>query len=252
MGLSSNSIVHFTNEKSSLKGILSEGFKISFCRENLRFHKSNFVAYVPMISFCDTPLSQVKDHIQKYGDYGIGLTRDWAIRNRLNPVFYIEPGSFLAESYDVALDVLYEVDKYIQEDKKAEYILTYDKILDFVRYVKPYDGILERKGVKLDSYRFADEKEWRYVPPIGSTSWMHYPEAAFSDSHQREVAEKELSGKRLDFLPEDIRYIIIKDDSEIHEFIRLLDDVKGGGYSKRDVERLTTRIITADQIRTDF
>ena len=46
--------------------------------------------------------------------------------------------------------------------------------------------------------------------------------------------------------------VTLNDDSEISDFVRHLDDVKGANYSKRDVEIVTTRIITAEQIKTDF
>ena len=41
MGLSSNSIIHFTDEKDYLKGILTNNFKIKYCAETLIFDKEN-------------------------------------------------------------------------------------------------------------------------------------------------------------------------------------------------------------------
>tara|TARA_R110002096_G_scaffold404235_2_gene602027 strand:+ start:334 stop:522 length:189 start_codon:yes stop_codon:yes gene_type:complete len=62
MGLSSNSIIHFTKTSESLKGILQENFRIKFCLEIVNLETQlNYAA--PMVSFCDIPLSQVKEHI---------------------------------------------------------------------------------------------------------------------------------------------------------------------------------------------
>jgi hypothetical protein len=61
-----------------------------------------------------------------------------------------------------------------------------------------------------------------------------------------------LEGSGLYFEPKDIKYVIIKSESEIKEFIDVLRDTKGIKYSYNDVERLMTRLITADQILSDF
>ena len=62
----------------------------------------------------------------------------------------------------------------------------------------------------------------------------------------------DLSEHLLTFEPEDIQYIIIKDEEEISDFLQVLRTAKGKNYSLHDVERLMTRIITAQQIFNDF
>lgn len=86
MPLSSNSLIHFTKNKSTLCGILENDFKIKYCLETINAKRHQYIGAVPMVSFCDIPLSEVKDHIKKYGAYGIGLSKQWGIKNGLNPV----------------------------------------------------------------------------------------------------------------------------------------------------------------------
>lgn len=100
MPLSSNSIVHFTRDRSKIEGILDDNFHLKYCHETVRLGSAQFDVVIPMVSFCDIPLSQIKNHILSYGEYGIGLTKRWAIKNKHNPVLYIEPESNLADSYE--------------------------------------------------------------------------------------------------------------------------------------------------------
>lgn len=249
MAISPSSIFHFTSGKDFLKGILEDNFKIKYCKETIYFgEKYKFNIFVPMVSFCDIPLSQVKDHIGRYGDYGIGLNRDWAIKNKLNPVLYLEPDSLLAESYDKAMS---HFAKLRREDDE-EYHSAYCHILNIIRYLKPYERPLERKGERIERYRFSDEREWRYVPPIDAGHEMYYMKADFNNPLTKDAANKSIADFRLAFEPDDIKYIIVKDESEIREFVRHLDDVKGGKFSSHGLDKLTTRIITSEQIRLDF
>lgn len=246
MSLSSNSIVHFTSSKDALKGILSDNFKIKYCREVLKFEgRSDIVLRVPMVSFCDIPLSQVKEHISRYGEYGLGLTREWAVRNRLNPVLYFEPGSHLAQSYSSAMTGLSKSRSAVDIEQ------AYGDLWDLARYMKPYEASLERKGDTVDRYRFSDEREWRYVPPKGSGCVSLFVDSQLGFEFDESSASK-VDALRLQFEPNDIKYIIIKDDSEISEFISHLRGVKGGKYLFNDVDRLSSRILTTEQIRSDF
>jgi hypothetical protein len=248
MTISPSAIFHFTNNKDSLKGILESNFKIKYCKETIKFgNRRKFSIYVPMVSFCDIPLSQVKDHIGRYGSYGLGLTREWAIRKQLNPVIYIQPNSLLFRSYDQGMAYFSKL-----KSKDRQHSDAYMRFFDLVRYMKPYEGELIRKIESIEKYRFSDEREWRYVPPINENYGSYYLESKFEDGFFRERAQAEISHLRLEFEPDDIKYIIIKDESEIREFVRHLSDVKGGKFSYHGIERLTTRIITSEQIKLDF
>lgn len=246
MGLSSNTIIHFTSEKSSLMGILSENFRLKYCKEVIQWNdKSQNNLHVPMVSFCDIPLSQIKNHISNYGHYGIGLSREWAIRNGLNPVLYIQSDSKLANSYKGFVDALPRlIDPKVKMSEKEPF----RQFLDVLRYVKNYEAPLTRGENTIEDYRFSDEREWRYVPDYSSSCSMIYTSKDFP----KKEAEESLSDMRLHFEPNDVKYIIIKDDEEISEFIAHLRKAKGKKYTQDDIERLATRILTSEQIHNDI
>jgi hypothetical protein len=98
MGLSSNTLIHFTKSIKALSGILTEHFKIKYCQEIVYSISDNSKLIVPMVSFCDIPFSQIINHIDSYGYYGIGLKKEWAEKNGLNPVLYIEKNSLLSDN----------------------------------------------------------------------------------------------------------------------------------------------------------
>ncbi len=249
MSLSSNSLIHFTKNKSTLKGILENDFKIKYCLERVVTKNHTYDAGVPMVSFCDIPISQIKDHIKKYGSYGIGLKKNWAIKNGLNPVLYLEQGSSLS---DHTLNTLYDI--VLQNTKVSELSDSELALVDIFRYIKNYEGELIRNGESIvKNYRFSDEREWRYCPnkkELGGSEYFINDDNDYKLNKSK--FNSKLSSLRLQFTPDDITYIIIKNDSEILEFIRHLETAKGKIYSLEQIRRLTTRILTVEQIMTDF
>lgn len=243
--ISSNTIIHFTKTKDALAGILQDNFKIFYCKETFRLNEKNYNARVPMVSFCDIPLSQIREHIDKYGCYGIGLTREWAERNRLNPVLYVDSKSNLAESL-VETFKAYIVDAGDDEENDV----AQRNLMDILRYMKNFEGKLSRKNKEIEKYRFADEREWRYVPPFAELEAFMTADSSYRKNPEQFDAQTQ--DLRLNFEPNDIKYIVINTDAEIPEFIRILQDAKGVKYSFADVQRLTTRILTAEQIREDM
>ena len=73
-----------------------------------------------------------------------------------------------------------------------------------------------------------------------------------NNEDNKQALQDKLSDMSLAFEPNDIKYIIIKNDSEISNFLDLLRNAKGKNYSFHDIERLMTRILTTDQIVSDI
>lgn len=157
MDASSNSIYHFTNF-NGLKGILASGFETNYCNEYLVFKDLTIDVAFPMISFSDIPLNMAKKSILNYGDCGIGLTKEWAITNKLNPVLYVETNSIVSE---ILKFQNYRVKPSEQYDSSAPSLEHWN----LLAFIKNYEGKLIRKGgLEQDRYRFYDEREWRFVP----------------------------------------------------------------------------------------
>ena len=247
MGLSSNTIIHFTNTKERLEGILTNNFIVKYCKESIILNNKPLTFHVPMVSFCDIPLSEIKNHIKQYGEYGIGLTKEWAERNGLNPVLYVEKNSHLSKSYRNAYF------NYIGKGKAVKDLTNHEKcIVDILRYIKNYQGDVVRSTGILKNYRFSDEREWRYIPDYNHDfSMIAAADEIISEDHKKALQEK-LNGISLSFEPNDIKYIIIKNDLEISEFLNILRNDKGKNYSHHDIERLMTRILTTEQIVSDI
>jgi len=201
---------------------------------------------VPMVSFCDIPLSQIKDHISKYGNYGIGMTKEWAIKNGLNPVLYMTQNSMLSESYRKAWNKTAAENSHSEKWTEDEY-----NLCDILRYVKNYEGDLKRKDTVVEDYRFSDEREWRYAPPFSEEYEFLLSQAWYNEGSNKKKTDDKLEDLRLGFTPSDIKYIIISKDAEIGEFIDHLRRCKGKSFTLHEIERLTTRILTAEQILTD-
>lgn len=248
MPLSANTLIHFTDSKDKLKKILEENFRIFNCKESIVLGGNCSVYVAPMVSFCDIPLSEVKDHISKYGSYGIGMTKEWGVRKGLNPVLYISKTSSLSNSYRTAAKHF----NYSDDEDIDDWTSEQRALADVHRYIKNYEADLNRRGTTLLNYRFSDEREWRYVPPHTEDCDMVVDGDWYSEPKNKDMSDAKLVDFRLNFDPNDIKYIIINDDSEIGEFIDHLRRAKGKNFSLHDIERLTTRILTTEQIKGDI
>ncbi|MDH0185933.1 abortive infection system antitoxin AbiGi family protein [Stenotrophomonas sp. GD03993] len=230
----------------NLLGIIEHGFKLKYCKETFSLLGREESLHVPMVSFCDIPFSQIKNHINSYGCYGVGLSKEWAIRNGLNPVLYVQDNSMLAKSYYALMTFLHAKEEAGEIDKAPRRMG-----VDIVRYIKNYEGMLARKNRKPVRYRFSDEREWRYVPEYSDKyESVYIPEDFVVKTAVR--ANADLRGLSLTFEPDDISYIVIARDSEIRTVAAHLNETKSDRYTVAQAQRLMTRIITNEQIQGDF
>ena len=99
--LSPYSIFHFTPSLDNLLGILKNTFYPRYCYDEFDLIDNDTQSFIedaiPMVCFCDIPLSQLMNHINTYGKYGLGMSKEWGIREGLNPVIYFNRNSYLAK-----------------------------------------------------------------------------------------------------------------------------------------------------------
>lgn len=245
MAISTNSIIHYTGNFKTLESILKEGFKIKYCAENLILGDGSSKAAHPMISFCDIPLSNSSQHFNAYGKYGIGLTKDWAIRNGVNPVLYIDHNSLFA-------DVLHEL---IKERRKNESNLTNDQknfILQIKSYAKNYSGHLKRKRVDNPDYKFYDEREWRLVPKMSKMNNALFSVDLSVFEKNKDTWNNKISDVRITFESNDISYVIVQKTSEIPKVINFLRNNYSVKCNAQELDILFSKICSTEQIVADF
>ena len=199
--VSSNLVFHFTSCFDTVLLILENGFRPGVAIEDIEFmlpaHKDKISngkkmteVGIPMVCFTDIPLELSSEHRNRYGKYGIGLSKKWAIEKGLNPVSYVVLNSGFWAAFNhlqfiITEDARIHSDKGINDDR--DYTLI-DGVMNFAGYMKVY-GEEERKQI------FYDEREWRYLPPFRDTPRSQYCNRLMSDEVDNEEKKRGLAAK---------------------------------------------------------
>lgn len=123
--ISANTLFHFTKTQKILINILKTGFRPAYSAEfgpsvddKMETHE------IPMICFCDLPMSSLHKHIgldgkDGYGEYGLGMSKEWGKVKLLNPVNYFTKESHAFNELLTTSDRLFYIkDHYQQEVQK--------------------------------------------------------------------------------------------------------------------------------------
>lgn len=163
MAISTKGVFHYTNSLNNLLNILSSGFYPSYCKETMIYGKKKYTYAIPMVSFCDIPLSEIHSHTSKYGSFAIGLTREWTQKNKLNPVVYIDKNSNLASGIENILNFLFlDWHEWLEDSDFDEfYNNAYKGGVNIIYSSKNFEGRLNTNGIEND-HTFYNEREWRY------------------------------------------------------------------------------------------
>lgn len=249
--LSSSTLFHFTRRLENLLGILRDEFRPRYCLEDFSgvfghlSPNTDLGVAIPMVCFCDMPLSQTASHMRFYGKYALGLSKEWGMRAGVAPILYTYQQ---AATTDAIVRLHLEIERLTGTlDDGAAFSSETERLFCFM---KPYDGVLKREGFAEESVRYYDEREWRYVP-VGP--WTSLNREQFSEGDRRNTANASLdSEQRLRFEPNDIRYVVVEKDDEIPAMITHLRQIKSPKYSLLDIDVLCTRIVSAGQVAADF
>jgi hypothetical protein len=247
--LSANTLFHFTPKFEYIKNILVNGLYPRVSIETIYgsdpVESEDITNLIPMVCFCDIPLSQVSHHISKYGNYGIGLTKEWGIQNGITPVLYYHDDSQTFKTIQKTLRVANKIEQDI--DTPIDHNLV-ALTLYIIYFCKPYKDKFHKDD---DSVRFYDEREWRYVPAFDKwNSEVSFLFRSNFDDTKITTANSYFEQYPLKFNPDDIRYVIVEDENETWEMMEHIQ--RHEDYSDQDVKLLTTKLITIKQIKEDF
>lgn len=244
----SHTLFHFTKNVEFVKNILLDGFWPRYCLEDLSWYVFD-VGYVafPMVCFCDIPLSRINEHVGFYGEYGIGVTKKWALNNKLNPVSYLANTS----NYGQAINNLY---KNVHQPDKASGSTYYENsgfdLNTILSNLKPLEGrmLLNAGPVEKEFYQ---ENEWRIVP-----IHKEVPPWATKDVYENEAENIRLNNLSkehcsLKLSPLDIKYLFVKTDSDIPDMINFIQ-TKLDHYSSVDLKILMSRVVSLESISSDL
>lgn len=273
MAISTSSIFHFTPTLDILKLILQDGFKITYCLEEFNLGTGRSELGISMISFSDIPISNLVSIGSSYGSFGIGLSKDWASKNRINPVVYMESNSNFSQIVCDFIEIIQD-----KTDLQAQYEINplgnttheikkldshennnlYNLMLGLLSNIKNSNGDLLRKDKDpISNFNFYAEREWRFVPS----------ESEFEDCHlsyepvltKEAFLEWRTQSSQKDFFPclnltfesTDISHILVEKESDIKEVINILKEIPKLN-DKDKFEVLLTKITSFERLKLDY
>lgn len=261
MESTTNCLYHFKREKEYLLDILSDfTFTPRYVSETviLKYENGSKVINIncPMVCYCDIPLERINHHMERYGFYGIGITKSWAAKNCINPIIYVVPNTGLANSIHdliIHLDLLGERMNKNQDLKNNLSSITGPLFQAFnivTQYLKPYSyqGLENHQ----EKRKFYDEKEWRYIPEAkDSLSYRQIP-TKNRESSINNTEQEHLKYYRLEFESEDIDTIIIRDEKERSEFVSKITNTLKIKNKSQFLDETINKIKTNKEILKSF
>ncbi|MEH6628394.1 MAG: abortive infection system antitoxin AbiGi family protein [Motiliproteus sp.] len=243
----SHTLFHFTKNLTFLKDILKSGFWPRYCLEDVRWYTGadNQSAY-PMVCFCDIPLSRVDEHVNFYGSFGIGVTKEWAKSNGLSPVIYINENT---KQHQALKKLLGENLKGKQFYKGADV-----DINTIMTHIKPIEGNMFIGG-EFISKEFYQENEWRYSVTGDSNTIKIKPFLIENLYKNEKTLENENNNSKefysIKISPSDIKYLFVKSDSYIPDLINFIQS-ELDHYPSAEIKMLMSRVTSLETISRDM
>jgi hypothetical protein len=231
--------------------ILKIGFIPSYSKEFLLTNGGIFSFSVPIVSFCDIPLSQIGEHVKKYGGYAIGVNTKFAELNGCNRVFYLDPYSHAAEAFINVLKYMQDRKNSVDEDESL--LGLYVNTMKLFQNVKNRVGILKRKNLSTPGYEFYKEMEWRYVPSLDQSGLpLIVWEQDYAIFQRHFPTKPHLPDYALPLSFSDINWIVVKSNSDVPKIVSEIRKLQHLYASDEELNLLFSKVLTVEQIERDF
>lgn len=219
----STSYFHYTKSLANLESILQNGFQGYYCKEDFKYKGNILSIYVPMVSFCDLPLSHIAS--MTYGDYVIGMSSIWGNGCNLTPVCYFPQKADNPLTRHISSSAKLFVDGTLKKNDAT-----------LLAFSKPKNKYFSNGHTK-DNYK---ERECRRV----------YTANVTTDSSKHRNA---CSNLHLYFTESDITFIIVKDEQTKQALMSSIQSWKMvGGHVLSNRELLYSKILTKQEIANNF
>ena len=284
--ISASSLCHYTKRMSTLQRILRNGIRFSFsferlppqiiadlnviyCNENKEDYKNTGIA-IPMISFCDTPITRAYTHINQYGRYMIGLDKGIVLRiynDIINPVIYTSSKNLemcFVDCGRVLSETSISQTNHVIETCKAGHVIKYNELDHYIHrkynmrfiigLIKPYED-------PQTHYCYYNEREWRAFIPDGAINDALSWECGVTEEEYKKYVSDWNNQSPYLTLPEEslkagITHIVVKKEAEIPEMIEtiLTTDCIFGNKDVSDETRhvLASRVTSLQRILSDY
>lgn len=268
-----SSLFHYTS-LNSLKKVLEDGIKPNYCKEDFSTSSQQLIIGIPMISFCDIPLTRTYEFTSRYGNHAIGLSKKWAIHNGINPILYANTNEILSSlnfykdheknlNMQRATNLRASINLMIKPPlafiPEKEYVKPHSANLNLFGFTKKYMG--ENPKTKKPQCNY-EENEWRYiVKEEAEISWKwsldEYKKWRGDDSLPKPLPDIFLEQKKLVFSCADITHIIVQNENQIPNLIKKISALKAIGGTSMEISEnekniLFSKIISMEKIKTDF
>ena len=226
-----NTLFHSIREYESLKNIIKQkGFKASYANEVI----GEFNVKILMVSFSNVALFESKSQID-YGDFSIGLTKQWGMKNNLQPVVYTYEESELGISFMEIIIITGRSVVRMQSDSplKNDLVKILDDNINIIQYLK---NIMVKNKLGTEFSAFND-REWRFVHKHGNCNSLIWEKNFLDNTDFEEYKSPKLNEKPytnevvLNFELSDVKYIIVEENSQKREIFDLLSS----SYGKNNV-----------------
>jgi hypothetical protein len=276
MALSADTLFHFTKYEHLTSIIANRTFYPRYSFE-LLLNDENHIVAIPMVCFCDIPLSQIYPHAVAYHKNGIGLSKEWGRNSGINPVFYLQqksrPFFILREILSASKFIRNQSGQVAMIADNAKALRYYYELLTFF---KPREGktwdrdnatFVQKNTAKgpLDKiFNFYDEREWRFVPDNQKESTSQsipinfIPKEFLYDGQGNFLNDRFESFNKiqlefaLPFNPDQVKYIIVDRKDKINRLVEFIKNLGKETYTEAEKNLLYTKIISLTQIRKDF
>lgn len=267
-----SSIFHYTNSLESLKSILSDGFYPNYCKESFPHSKGIYYVGIPMVSFCDIPVSLTDIFRRRYGKFALGLSKEWALEKNINPLLYVHNQNIFNSLHLIHsfLQLLKEESGFVEgSSDQFTFELNQDGLnnlknwiriqqmnyatLQLFGYFKPLE--INRKEELQSNY---EENERRYiVPESNEIPWL-WGESAYKEwrgGDAKPQPSDAMKKEKLDFTINDIRWILVPTLDDAKNAMNMIDKLETISFRKiNEDERsyLKTMIISFESIVKDL